>query len=249
MGITADRLMLLPYRLIRDRVVDHLNEDLVIIGTRTAVIPVGYASLGRASFLQDLLAYLDSVDGNSGGRLEVELLAPIDSISRSVPVGLRKSTRVHGLLTGRVELDYGREVLPVEIWQYVPVARLVQPVEKGSGFRFSQITLDEIEVSDLPESVFLPMEWEESLLEGMTYRSSLARGTLLRDNHLNRMTGVQVGDGIRIRFMKGNIELEIPGKAYDSGEIGDMVAVRPEGGSRRLTGRITGFKEVSVEVP
>ena len=249
LGIKADKLMLLPHRLIRDIVSKKIKNELVIIGGRTAVIPVGHASFGRLSFCQDLLSFIDKADAGTGGRLELELLAPTFSISDPTPLRLRDSQRIHGFLTGRLELDFGEEVLPVRIRQFVPVAQLVQSVEKGSAFRSNQILLVEMEVSRLPDSVFLPLEWEESLLESMTFQKSLARGTLLRQEHLNGITGIQAGEGVRIRLMKGNIELEIPGKAYASGEMGDIVAVTPVGGKRRLSGRITGLKEVSVEVP
>jgi flagella basal body P-ring formation protein FlgA len=60
---------------------------------------------------------------------------------------------------------------------------------------------------------------------------------------------VRSGDGVRIHFVRGVVAVTMPGRALRTGTEGELVIVRPDGSSDRFEGRVTGQKEVVVELP
>ena len=90
--------------------------------------------------------------------------------------------------------------------------------------------------------------------EVATARHHLPKGKLLLKEDVNKvedvaLAGVKAGDRVNIIFRKGNIWLEVPGKTYRSGDVGDQITVYQLDGHRRFTGIVIGPKEVEVEIP
>jgi hypothetical protein len=101
-----------------------------------------------------------------------------------------------------------------------------------------------------------------SVGESATARYHLSEGDLLLKRNVDKravlasqelassgLVGVKAGDRITIIFRRGNVWLEVPGKTYRSGDVGDTITVYQLEGHRRFTGTVKGPKEVEVEIP
>ena len=86
---------------------------------------------------------------------------------------------------------------------------------------------------------------EESLL-GMRTRRSLAPGTLLRPQYLERPPLVERGDAVTLRIQRGGLRIEARGKAKDRGNAGDSVRVVNTDSKKIVTGRVAADGSVVV---
>ncbi len=147
--------------------------------------------------------------------------------------------------------------------QFVPLPRLRRSVRKGEVVHWGDIDYAEVDVSlsktKLSKTNLSKTEelWNTAYLsegESVTARSYLSKGDLLLKRDFEKVTeaelaGVKAGDRIAIIFRRGNVWLEVPGKTYRSGNVGDTITVYQLEGHRRFTGIVKGPKEVKVEIP
>ncbi len=75
LGPMPARPMLLPARIIQERVASIVGE-VVVIGSRVALLPAGAIPKGGQWFFSALLSYIDSQDTLKTGRIEIEMLKP-----------------------------------------------------------------------------------------------------------------------------------------------------------------------------
>ena len=73
LGPIPARPMLLPARIIQERVASIVGE-VVVIGSRVALLPRGAIPKGGQWFFSALLSYIDSQDTLKQGRIEIEML-------------------------------------------------------------------------------------------------------------------------------------------------------------------------------
>ncbi len=169
-------------------------------------------------------------------------------------------------------------VLRLWVHQFVPLPRLRRSVRKGEVVHWDDIDYAETDVSLLKTELSMTKRSKTQLLqtnlsqtdelwntvylsegESATARSHLSEGDLLLKRDIKKVTGVELaspelsgvkaGDRIAIIFRRGNVWLEVPGKTYRSGNVGDTITVYQIEGHRRFTGIVKGPKEVKVEIP
>jgi flagella basal body P-ring formation protein FlgA len=75
LGPIPVRPMLLPARIIQERVASIVGE-VVVIGSRVALLPGAAIPKGEQWFFSALLSYIDSQDTLKTGRIEIEMLKP-----------------------------------------------------------------------------------------------------------------------------------------------------------------------------
>jgi len=164
-------------------------------------------------------------------------------------------------------------VLRLWVHQFIPLPRLRRSVRKGEVVHWDDIDYAETDVSlskmDVSKTNLSKTEglWNTAYLsegESATARSYLSKGDLLLNRDVEKvivsehasqelassgLVGVKAGDRITIIFRRGNVWLEVPGKTYRSGNVGDTITVYQLEGHRRFTGIVKGPKEVKVEIP
>lgn len=232
-----------------------------------------------AGFYKTLLEFIDITDSKHDGRVEVELLSspdiPVTNLAGSPVFTLMQAERRLGYLAGRVDISYRWQgwkrdggVLRLWVHQFVPLSRLRRSVRKGEVVHWDDIDYAETDVSlskaDLSSTKLSETEelWNTIHLsegESATARSYFSKGDLLLKRDVEKVTGaelaspglvgVKAGDRIAIIFRRGNVWLEVPGKTYRSGNVGDTITVYQLEGHRRFTGIVKGPKEVKVEIP
>jgi flagella basal body P-ring formation protein FlgA len=246
-----------------------LQGSFVLIGGRTAVIPSALFPDVPTGFLAELLFFLDEQDPQKDGRLEAEIRNPF-----ALPEGFRKGSprfilvtaqRKRGYLSGEVEVAYRYEgdkeddpawggsawasegVLKLLIHQYVPTAYVTRTVEKHQPLLPEVLGYRERELSPGAAEYVLP----DVLTADKRYAANrmLKEGTFIEIGFLEEPRGVDPGDQVRISFVRGNIRMEVYGRALRGGALGDMVPVRSDSLPRGFEGKVVGPKEVLVELP
>ena len=91
-----------------------------------------------------------------------------------------------------------------------------------------------------------PAAARDEVEAGWVTRRRIARGEVLTAPGVARPDAVKPGDGVRIVYVSGPVELVLAGRAAGAGAIGERVAVRAETG-RRLEGVIVAPGTVRVD--
>jgi flagella basal body P-ring formation protein FlgA len=263
--ISRKRLSLIPQRVVREAVAP--RSSFVLIGGRTAVIPLALYGDIPPGFLAELLFFLDEQDPQKDGRLEVEVQNPFmlpESFRKDSPrFILLAAQRKMGYLSGDVELAYrydGGEkdekgeapwdnggVLKLTVHQHVPTAYVTRAVEKNQPLLPEVLGYRERELSSAAAEFVLP-DMMDSAKRYVANRP-LKEGAFIETGFLEETGGVEPGDQIRISFIRGNIRMEVLGRALRGGAVGDTVPVRSDSLPRGFEGKVVGPKEVVVELP
>ena len=271
LGYTAERLALLPPRMVRERLADLYSGPLVLVGGRSRIIPVTRSSGVGVRFYSRLLEFIEGLEPEKDGRLEIDILAGSDLPSAGAaaePVfSLVDAERRMGRLAGSARIAYmlrdgGRgassgerwtgERRTLELWihHHVRLPRLKASVGRNETFGSEDIDLVETDLSLMREFASEPMlEVNPEEEAEYTARRRLPAGRLVRADDVEAGGSIRAGDEVTIRFNRGAIRLEIPGRAVRSGTLGETIPVHPRGIRKRFDGIITGPKEVEVDVP
>lgn len=262
LGVELRLPSLIPRRSVRDALSKYRRQSLqevgggiVLIGGRSAVVPSGRYGEEEAVFLIELLLFLDREDYRKDGRLELEILDPLVLPRRTggeLPTfSLRKAGRRIEYLSGEAEvsfrfLDSGGS-LRIRIHQHVPVAVLTESVERYQAFSPSVLDYQERDIS-LSASDYVPSSGLENGTEFVASRD-LRSGTVLESQYLEKARGVTAGDELRIRFVRGSVRMEAPGRALRSAAVGETVTVRLDEAQKNFMATVVGFGEVLIELP
>jgi flagella basal body P-ring formation protein FlgA len=123
----VQKLTLIPARLIKQAIEPNYKGSIIIIGSRTAVIPVNAYPEEHLSFYRELLKFLDTLDPVKNGRMEIEILSSFsipETAANRVPLfSLVESSRIKSYLSGEITVSYSfadsnlscieKEILPV----------------------------------------------------------------------------------------------------------------------------------------
>ena len=261
LGFTAERLTLLPPRVVRSRVADFYSGPLVLVGGRARIIPVSRSAGTGVWFYSRLLEFIEAQEADKSGRVEIEILAgsslPTARSAGEPEFTLVDAERRLGRLAGSARITYtlsgmDRRGGTLELWihQHVPLPRLKRAVRRGESFRSFDVERVETDLSLLPASqlVRAMLEVEPGDSAVYTARGDLASGRYVHKDDVETLVEIRAGDAVNIRFRRGNILLELPGRAQGSGSLGEDVPVIPGEIHKRFTGTVTGPKEVSVDV-
>jgi flagella basal body P-ring formation protein FlgA len=85
--------------------------------------------------------------------------------------------------------------------------------------------------------------------ERYAIKRSLPGGSPLSRWDLKPLGGIEAGDRISIRFQRGTVRLEMPGRAMGSGDVGDTIPVRALDPARQFRGVVVDAKMVEVPIP
>jgi flagella basal body P-ring formation protein FlgA len=172
--------------------------------------------------------------------------------------GFKKSISSQTLPAGTMQLNYriilpqgslisGREQVEgsfrVWIHHYLPVARAAVDLIANQQLSEQVLIFTQEDISMLRGSFFLQGE------ETGSYKTvaSIRRGDRIQPERLQRFLAVRAGDKVKISFARPGLLISLPGRAFRSGAVGDIINVRPDATTRRFQARITSQGEVLVE--
>jgi flagella basal body P-ring formation protein FlgA len=165
--------------------------------------------------------------------------------SNLIPAGTmqlsyRVLSSVHADLSGRGQVQ---GTLRLWIHHFVPVARAAVDLAANQPLSEDVLSYAEEDISLLRTSFFLRGE------EADSYQTvaSIRRGERIDPGRLQKYLAVRAGDRVRITFARPGLSISLPGRAFRSGGIGDIIAVRPQETDKRFQARITSQGEVFVE--
>ncbi len=268
---TPERLTLYPVRIIKERIDSRIEGQVIIIGSRIGIIPLELIPRKDVWFYQELLEYLDTVEADKSGRLELEIITfphlpsgekpghkyPGQVASESVPPGepvfkLLKFHKFQDHLVGEIEISYripGMDnysgSLRAWIHHFLPVARAKKNLEPNQVLTEKNLYFVEEDISLSHRKYLLATDNPE------TFRitTRLAEGSLIYRSQLQRNMTIRAGDTLTITFLKPGLMIKVPGKALGSGIINDTIEVMPSDSRERFLGYILAAREVIVEIP
>jgi len=256
LGMTPEHLTLLPLRHIKERVEARLPDRIFFIGDRIGLIPENAVSEEEEWFYEQLLRDLDAQLVRKEGRVEIELLSrpKVDQLAASGPVlfELTGSRAVQDYPAGSIRVRYRPQTAPeqegtfqVLLHHYLPVAKAGRDLSSGTLLTRADLEYQELDLADRPGNYLTAVDLQEAYRLHLTVR----RGSLIHRSQVSRVMAVQAGDEVRLNFLSQGIVVNLQGKAFDSGGIGELVEVRIPGSPRRFSGKITAPKEVTIELP
>ena len=165
--------------------------------------------------------------------------------SQSLPAGtMRLSYRILAASGGSGHAAHDLQGT-VRIWihHFLPVARAAEDIPAGTRLRESMLGFSEEDISLMQSSYLIR---GEAFSEYMTL-ASFKSGQRIEAARLQRVQAVRAGDRVMITVTRSGLRVSLPGRAFRSGSIGDIIDVRPEAAAKRFPARITGSGEVLIE--
>jgi flagella basal body P-ring formation protein FlgA len=131
------------------------------------------------------------------------------------------------------------------IWihHFLPVGRAAVDVPAGSNLTEELVIFSEEDVSLLKTSFVVQGDG----ISGYKTLGPLRQGSYLDGRLLQRVLAVRAGDRVVITIARPGLRVSLPGRAFRSGSVGDIIDVRTEATAKRLQARITSKGEVLVE--
>jgi flagella basal body P-ring formation protein FlgA len=131
------------------------------------------------------------------------------------------------------------------IWihHYLPVARAALDLPANHVLTEESLVFSEEDVSLLQPGFILQGE----AINGYRTLSPLRRGERIEGQRLQRVLAVRAGDRVMITVVRPGLRVTLPGRAFRSGSVGDVIDVRPQATTKRFRARITSQGEVLVE--
>jgi len=131
------------------------------------------------------------------------------------------------------------------IWihHFLPVARAAVDLPADHNLSEEAVLFGEEDVSLLKTSFVVQGE----AISGYKTLAPLRQGERLDGRLLQRVLAVRAGDRVVITVARAGLRVSLPGRAFRSGSVGDLIDVRPEATTKRLQARITSKGEVLVE--
>ncbi len=267
----CERLTLLPVRSVLETVrpgASRMSEQIILIGERVALIPSNMAAEAMATpgvvqIYTELLQVINTLETDRRGRIELEFItfpASLSSPSGSnreevyeqLTLRVVRAGRVQGHLAGKAWLDLeyvdssgARRRGNVTLWihQFLPVARAATDLLPGQPLGERLLEYRDEDISMIQDGFLL----EGSVPELFRTAVRVAAGTRINRTMLRKIYAVRAGDTVLIHFLRPGLQVSLPGRAFGSGSVGDMVEVKPRDSNRRFLGRIISKKEVLVE--
>jgi flagella basal body P-ring formation protein FlgA len=171
--------------------------------------------------------------------------------------GYRSSLAANNIPAGTMEVTYRvlaaaastGETKPLEgsfrIWihHFLPVARAAVDLPADYSLSEEAVVFGEEDVSLLEASFVVQGE----PISGYKTLAPIRRGERIDGRLLQRVPAVRAGDRVIITVARPGLRVSLPGRAFRSGSVGDIIDVRPEATTKRLQARITSKGEVLVE--
>lgn len=242
---------LVPARDLRKVLPKGADRNVVLVGGPLIYLPKAMRNDQERSFYTSLLQYIEQSLPERSLRVEVwagsgqspDMSGVHGSLVFQLPAGANSPQALiqNGYVQYKGENDPSFQYLPinVRIDELVPVARMQigygQPVSGG------EVVYESRSISDLTGT---PARVEGRQLQST---SSISRGSVIYADMVSKVLAITAGKQIRIAFRKGNVQVTVPGSAYQSGSLGDRISVAPSTTGTRFTGTIVSPTEVIVE--
>jgi flagella basal body P-ring formation protein FlgA len=254
--LPGERIHILPSRYIREIITGFTAQSVIIIGKRTILIPAMYAKAWGSRFVHQFPDFLTSLLCKKDNRVAVDIISPPEL---GVP-GPGKQYRFHildkqeymGFPAGTLDIEVvnngddeeKRTYCRIEVHHFIPVIRAASSMEPSEVLSWEKLIIIEEKLNPFMGEILKADEPVE------TYQTikRVARGEILYESYVRKILQVRAGEKITIVIKKGSVLLSMNGRSADSGGNGDTVKVRPSLSTEWMTGRVTGQKEVLVEM-
>ncbi|HEQ72504.1 MAG TPA: flagellar basal body P-ring formation protein FlgA [Spirochaetia bacterium] len=248
-----DRLQHLPASLVRKTIRDAYRGQLILVGQGVTVIPAALVPPDDCWFYARLVDFLASRPYPADARLEAEV-----DVFPAVPQNeagfygfqLRSHTTRNGLLVGKSVVEYrganryesGR--LQVTVHLFIDALAPRERVRAGERVTQNMTVPVNVDLALYAEDILL----ETTDNEAYTAREDLLPGEPIPLRKITRTLFVRGGDRVAIRVVKRNLQVETTGRAYGAGGLYDFVTVKPDGARTQFRARVTGDREVVIEL-
>jgi flagella basal body P-ring formation protein FlgA len=247
--LAEDAATLLAAESLRAELSALLAGPLVIVGDTLAILPASQPGEAALWFLRDALRMLGARSDGVGtiSRLEMRITESAPPLERTTN---RDRVRITAVDDNSISYSYqqnGRtrhSAADIQVDRYGVVATARVDIRSGD-------LLDE-ELLAYQERV-LPQPAAEVFLAGQTLprleATRLIRaGDVVARQHLRAIRAVTAGEDVLLRFVRGAVEVTMPGKATQSADLGDTVRARRSGGTEVFVGLAVADGEVLVDL-
>jgi len=192
-----------------------------------------------ADYDLDSSLYKIEVLGNSLGHLDVS----------GENVTLRPLTRKEplGLFTVLVDVDladgtHKRAQIRLRIHKYAQVMVTRGPIKRHEVITQNNVTMKKMEVTSLQEQPLDSLDGNSAFRA----RRNLARGKIITRSAIEPVPDIDVGREVSIVFDNGPCVITAPGRALQSGRIGDRVKIKNTATGKVIYARVQSSRIVSV---
>jgi flagella basal body P-ring formation protein FlgA len=252
---TAGRLSILPPRSVREALGRSSSDSIILVGQRVFVLPSELIAPENAWFFEALLDSLSTQLPIANARIEVEIAGtPVLPSAREEKLvfTLGSAALRNGLKVGPARLDYrgidprsfASGSLGITIHVFAPVAAPRKAIRGGERFREDVLVSREVDLAGCGEDVL----FFDRAAGSFTASALLNAGEPIPLRKISRTLFVRAGDRVAITFTRKNVTVALNGRALASGSLDETVTVKPDNSDRRFEGRVTGDKEVCIEL-
>lgn len=242
---------LIPARDLRRELLKNADSSVVLVGGPLVYLPKGLQGNEERSFYAALLQYVEQSLPQRSLRVEIWAASGRTPDMSNVhgplvfqfPDGASnpQSLISNNYVGYKGENDTSFNYLPitVRIDEVVPVART--GIGYGQTLTGDQVVYASRNIAGLSGT---PARVEGRKLQAA---STISQGSVIYADMVSKVLAIRAGQQIRIAFRKGNVEVTVPGSAFESGSLGDRISVAPLTTGTRFTGTIVSPTEVIVE--
>lgn len=250
---TAGRLAVLRPQAVREALKTVFSGPLVLVGRDMLVIPTESVAAGGELFYTALLDFIAGEIPHPAERIEVQfendsMLAAARPDNPIFAMG--NAVMRDGLKTGpvRITLSEGStgnaDSIGVVLHVFVAAAVPSAAIPAGGRFQAGDLEARETDLVGCDSDLLL----FERADGAYTARSYLAANEPISLRKISRALFVRAGDRVAITFVRKNVTVDLRGRALSSGSLEETVAVKPDQSGRRFTARVTGEREVLIEL-
>ncbi len=253
LSVKAPVLYVIPQRTIRGMIAPHTSETVVITGNGLFLVPDS-ASDGEKRFFARLLDFMELESGSDEGRLEVTVTEPLPrSVLESggaISFGIWNKKTKLGFLEGRMRIECAdastgmTERFGVSVRQYVSALEATDTIAKDEILSWDKLKAVEIPVSALDSDALSAF----TRIGRYKAKSNIRQGSAVYSKNVEQLFDVKARDAVTLVFDRGSIRITMDGISTESGSLGDIVSVKPADAEKSFSGRITGQKEVTIDV-
>ncbi|HUZ17255.1 MAG TPA: flagellar basal body P-ring formation chaperone FlgA, partial [Spirochaetia bacterium] len=240
---------LIPARDIRAAIAPILRRSIVIVGGPLVYLPATVTDKSEIRFYEALLDHL----GRHLPDVRIEAAIPegrspdLSGIQGALQFQLPGGEDSASALLRNRFVEYRGEY--DADWSFVPIrfrAFVLTPVAKqriAVGSRFSGADVDYAEIDARA------LHGAPAPLSSGSYQAdaTIDQGAPIFADMVRVIHAIRSGERINVSFSRGSIEVTVPGTAFSSGNIGDLISVAPLSGAKRFSGTIVSPSEVRVD--
>lgn len=254
--LPADRIHFVTSRYIREAVSALTNQSVVIIGKRTILLPAVFSKTWNNDFIHQFTGFLESILCKGNNRVEVEFPAfsIIGDLGREGDCRflLQSKQEFMGFPAGEtgvyvISRTYGesaKQLIFFHVNQYIPVVKAAKTLERNEALSWEKLYIIEEKLNPFMGEVFAE---DEKAGDFQTVKR-IDQGEIIYKSSVKKILHVRAGENVTIIIKKGTILLSMTGKAADSGTVGEPVKVRPSQSSEWIIAKVTGHREVLLEM-